>query len=153
MNPIQIELEVDRILNALKKYKNVLYRVTPLSLLFPASTTNDIKQIFITCRELNDVKKALLSGKIYELLAIIDLDKIDNWDEMKRQSTLINAAFKDHKEINNNSHLCFPFMTKSLNDLVSFVIYLIDDDNKELTFKTDEKKISILNFQIDVFLR
>ena len=131
----------------------MLYRVTPLSLLFPASTTNDIKQIFITCRELNDVKKALLSGKIYELLAIIDLDKIDNWDEMKRQSTLINAAFKDHKEINNNSHLCFPFMTKSLNDLVSFVIYLIDDDNKELTFKTDEKKISILNFQIDVFLR
>ena len=131
----------------------MLYRVTPLSLLFPASTTNDTKQIFITCRELNDVKKALLSGKIYELLAIIDLDKIDNWDEMKRQSTLINAAFKDHKEINNNSHLCFPFMTKSLNDLVSFVIYLIDDDNKELTFKTDEKKISILNFQIDVFLR
>ena len=131
----------------------MLYRVTPLSLLFPASTTNDTEQIFITCRELNDVKKALLSGKIYELLAIIDLDKIDNWDEMKRQSTLINAAFKDHKEINNNSHLCFPFMTKSLNDLVSFVIYLIDDDNKELTFKTDEKKISILNFQIDVFLR
>ena len=86
-------------------------------------------------------RKALLSGKIYELLTIIDLDKIDNWGKMKGQSTLINAAFKDHKEINNNSHLCFPFMTKSLNDLVSFIIYLIDDDNKELTFKTDEKKI------------
>ena len=141
LNPIQIELEVDRVLNALKKYKNVLYRVTPLSLLFPASTTNDTKQIFITCRQLNDVKKALLSSKIYELLAIIDLDKIDNWGEMKGQPTLINAVFKDHKEINNNSHLCFPFMTKSLNDLVSFIIYLIDDDNKELAFKTDEKKL------------
>ena len=143
LNPIQIELEVDRILNALKKYKNVLYRVTPLSLLLPASTTNDTNQIyiFITCRQLNDVKKALLSGKIYELLTIIDLDKKDNWGKMKGQSTLINAAFKDHKEINNNSHLCFPFMTKSLNDLVSFIIYLIDDDNKELTFKTDEKKL------------
>ena len=57
LNPIQIELEVDRILNALKKYKNVLYRVTPLSLLLPASTTNDTNQIFITCRQLNDVKK------------------------------------------------------------------------------------------------
>ena len=51
----------------------------------------------------------------------------------------INAAFKDQKEINNNSPLCFSFVTKSLNDLVSFSICLIDDNNKELTFKTGEK--------------
>ena len=105
------------------------------------------------CRELNDVKKALLNDKIYGLLAIIDLSKIDNWDEIKGKSTWINATFKDQKEINNNSHLCFPFSTKSLNDLVSFSIYLVDDDNKELDFTAGEKKISIVNFQIDVFLR
>ena len=46
---------------------------------------------------------------------------------------------KTEKKI-NNSHLCFPFVTKSLNALVSFSIYLIDDDNKELTFKAGEKK-------------
>ena len=105
------------------------------------------------CRELNDVKKALLNDKIYGLLAIIDLSKIDNWDEIKGKSTWINATFKDQKEINNNSHLCFPFATKSLNDLVSFSIYLVDDDNKELDFTAAEKKISIVNFQIDAFLR
>ena len=120
--------------------------------MFPASTTNDTKQIFITCRELNDVKKGLLNGKIYGLLAIIDLDKIDNWGEIKGQSIWINAAFKDQKEINNKSHICFPFATKSLNDLVSFSIYLIDDNNKELNFTSGDTKISILNFQIDVFL-
>ena len=87
------------------------------------------------------------------MLAIIDLDKINNWKEIKGQSTWINAAFKDQKEINNNSHLCFPFATKSLNDLVSFSIYLVDDNDKELDFTAGEKKISILNFQIDVFLR
>ena len=72
-------------------------------------------------------------------MAIVDLNKIDNWSEIKEQSVWINAAFKDQKEINNNSPLCFPFVTKSLNDLVSFSICLIDDNNKELTFKTGEK--------------
>ena len=37
LNPIQIELEDDRILNTLKKYKNVLYRVTLLGISFPAT--------------------------------------------------------------------------------------------------------------------
>ena len=154
-NPIQIEIKDDRILNTLKKYKNVIYSITPLSLLFPASvkTDNDTKQIFVTCRELNDIKKALINGKIYGLLSIIDLNKIDNWQEIKGQLTWISAAFKDQKEINNNSHICFPFATKSLNDLVSFSIYLIDVNNKEISFTAGEKKMSILNFQIHVFLR
>ena len=128
-NPIQTEIEDDRILNALKKYKNVLYRVMPLGLLFPASIKNDVKQIFVTCKELNGVKKSILNRKVYDLLPIIDLDKINSWTEIKGQSIWINATFKDQKEINNNSHLCFPFVTKSLNDLWSFSIYLQDDKN------------------------
>ena len=110
--------------------------------MFPASvkTDNDTKQIFVTCRELNDIKKALINGKIYGLLSIIDLNKIDNWQEIKGQLTWISAAFKDQKEINNNSHICFPFATKSLNDLVSFSIYLIDVNNKEISFTAGEKK-------------
>ena len=64
LNPIQAELEDDRILNALKRYKNVMYKVTPLSLLFPASIKNDTKQIFVTCKELNGVKKSILNGKV-----------------------------------------------------------------------------------------
>ena len=42
---------------------------------------------------------------------------------------------------------------KTLNDLLSFSIYLIDDSNNELTFPPDEKKTIILNFKIHVFLR
>ena len=54
---------------------------------------------------------------------------------------------------NNNSHLCFPFVTRSLNDLLSFSIDLQGDKNKEIEFNLGEQKITILNFQIDVFLR
>ena len=139
LNPIQIEPENNRILNTLKIYKNVLCRVMPLGILFPATVKNDTKQIFATSRELNDVKKAILNDNVYGILAIIDLNKIDNWGEVKGQSVWINAAFKDQNEINNNSHLCFPFVTQSLNDLVSFSIYLIDDDNEELTFTSRRK--------------
>ena len=65
LNSVQIETEDDRVLNILKKYKNVRYRLTPLGILFPATVKNDTEQIFIIFRELNDVKKYLINGKIY----------------------------------------------------------------------------------------
>ena len=52
----------------------------------------------------------------------------------------MNAQFKDHKEINNSSHLCFPFVTRTLSDLTSFTINLQDDQNKKIEFKSGEKK-------------
>ena len=153
LNFIKIEPEDGIILNALKRYKNVMYKITPLGLLFPASIKNDMKQIFITCKELNGVQKSILNEKVYDHLAILDIDKINSWQEIKGQSIWINAMFKDQKEINNNSHMCFPFVTKSLNNMLSFSIYLQENKNKEIEFNSGEKKKSIFNFHIDVFLR
>ena len=136
LNPVQIEIEDDRIINIFKKYNNVLYKITPLDLLFPASLKIETKQIFITGKELSGVKKSILNGKVYDLIAIIDLDQISNWREIKGQSFSISVSFKDQNEINNNSHLCFPFVTRSLNDLTSFGIYLQDDNNKEIEFNS-----------------
>ena len=50
LNPVEIEINNNRISNILKKYKNVYYKLTPLGILFPASIKNDTKQIFVTCR-------------------------------------------------------------------------------------------------------
>ena len=45
-------------------------------------------------------------------------------------------------------------MTLTLNDLLNFSINLTDDNNNKIEFASNEKKkISILNFKIDVFLR
>ena len=60
LNPIHIEISDNRILNILKKYKNVVYKITPLGLLFPATVTNNTNFIFITAKKLNGVKKAYL---------------------------------------------------------------------------------------------
>ena len=42
-------------------------------------------------------------------------------------------------------------MTSSLNDLLNFSIDLIDDRDQQINFESNEQKISILNFKIDVF--
>ena len=62
LNPVKIEIEDDRIINSLKKHKNVIYKLTLLGILLPKSIKNNAKQVFITCRELNDVKKALINS-------------------------------------------------------------------------------------------
>ena len=73
---------------------------------------------------------------------------INNWDEIKGQSMWINVTLEEQKEINNSRHICCLFTTKTLNDLLSFSIYLLDE-NKEITFADGEK---INKFKIDVFL-
>ena len=59
LNPVQIEIEDDRIINILRIYKNLINKVPPLDLLFPASPKNDTKQIFITGKEINTKCKKL----------------------------------------------------------------------------------------------
>ena len=49
LNPIQIEITDDRVLNMLIKHKNVAYKLTPLGIIFPASIKNDTEQVFIIC--------------------------------------------------------------------------------------------------------
>ena len=75
-------------------------------------------------------------------MAFIDLNKIDNLNEVKGQSIWTSVSFKDHKEINNNSHLCFPFATRYFSDLTSFSIFLQDNENKKTEFVSGKKKKS-----------
>ena len=65
LNPIHIEIEDDRVINILKKYSNVIYKITPLGFLFPASIKNDTKQIFVTGREINGTKKIYFKWTLF----------------------------------------------------------------------------------------
>ena len=48
---------------------------------------------------LNDVKKSLINGKIYGLLGIIGLSKINNWEEgIKGQSIWIKKYYRNKKK-------------------------------------------------------
>ena len=74
---------------------------------------------------MNKVKKALINGKIVSILGVIDLDKINEWNKIRRKSVWINANFEDIKD-KNSEHISFSFETKNLSDLLSFILYLID---------------------------
>ena len=43
----------------------------PIRILFPASVTNDTEQNFLTCRELNDTKPALINDKLINIGKIL----------------------------------------------------------------------------------
>ena len=131
LNPFQVEISDSRIINMLTKYKNTVCKITPLGFLFPASKTNNTGRIIITSRKISGTKKAILNYKWFDILAEIDLEKVPNWTDIKGKSIWVNVQFKDHKEINNASHLCFPFTTKALSDLTSFTLQLQDDKNKK----------------------
>ena len=121
--------------------------------MLPSSITNDTKQIFVTCKELNNAKTGLINGEIYNILGVINLNKINSWDYIKGKSLWINVNFDEPKQINNGKHLSFSFKTFSLHNLLDFSINLIDDNNKPLEFNNGETKINILNFKIEVFLK
>ena len=118
-----------------------MYKIIPLGLLFPATIKNDTKEIFVLVKNLNGVKKCILNYKTCDIIGVIDLNKIPNWKEIKGQSVWTNIQFKNHKEINQSSHLCFPFITKSFNNLTSFSIYVQDSSNEKIKFEANEKKV------------
>ena len=144
--PIEITIYDDRIINIFKKYKHVVYKIIPFGLLFPATIENGTEEIFVLAKNLKEVKKFILNYKTFDIIGDIDLKKIPNWKEIKGQSVQTNIQFKNHKEINQSSHLCFPFITKSFNDLTSFSIYLQDSSNEKIKFESNEKKGKYFQF-------
>ena len=99
---------------------------------------------YYACKKFNLVKKCILTYKYYILVAIDLLNKIENWKDVKGKSIWTNTQFKSHKEINNNSHFCFPFITRSFNDLTSFNIFLQEDSNKKIEFESNEKTVFLI---------
>ena len=109
-------------------------------MLFPASIKNNTNLIFITANNLNGVKKAILNFKTYNILAEIDVSKIRNWDKIKGQSIWVNVQFKYHKEINNNNHLYFLFITRTFSDLTALVCSFLTIKIKKLNLIPTKKK-------------
>ena len=66
-------------------------------MLFLSSVKNDTKQIFVTCKELNNTNADLIIRKIVNILGIINLNKINNWEHVKGKSLWVNVNFDDPK--------------------------------------------------------
>ena len=83
LNPLKVNLRSNYLNQKINDYKGFVYEVMLKNMLFSSLIKSDTQNIFITCQNLNSANKALINGKIYSLLGIINLQEVQNWDTLK----------------------------------------------------------------------
>ena len=64
MNPVEITLDSNEIVEDLSKYRKFKYRFLIQSLLLSSNLQNDTDVIFIMCNDLSDAREALFNSKL-----------------------------------------------------------------------------------------
>ena len=80
MNPTEIKIEEDKILNKLQKYErgNYTYRFIFEGLLCSSGIISKTNVISITCNGLSEASEAIVNEKLRKTLGVINLDQIQN---------------------------------------------------------------------------
>ena len=153
LNPIEIRITDNEIFNELTIFKNskVRYRFQPNSILFSSSVQEKTEVIILAVSGLNEAKDMLLNGKKIKTIGCIYTNEIEGWEEIrKKTSNWVFCKFSDKKYLVRAKHIGFEFITTRVNALIDFSLYLLDQNGKEITFASTEKKTPILNFSIQV---
>ena len=147
LNPINISLNSNNVIQQLTKCNKYKYRFVLESFLFSSYFENETDVIFLTCNGLN---KELINSKIEKFLGVTYLPKIVNWELAKGQTKGSQAIFVDSEYHTKPSHLAFAFITRNITDLISFTVTLLDGNRKKLTFPSNEKKNPTIGFRIEI---
>ena len=92
--------------------------------MFLPSLENDTKKKkILTCRELNDAKVALINCKIPNILEIINLNKIENWEHIKGKSLEVNETLIALKK--EKTHSIFAFHLEQYHRTICFHLLYI----------------------------
>ena len=148
LNPIDISIDNNEIISLLTRYKKHQYRLIITSLLFSSSFTDELNVIFISCSGLNDAIKALINGKLYKMLGVINLSEIYNLENIKDDPRWVNTVFD--KDIKKSDHFAFGFITDSVRGILKFSFSLLIDKVELISFTSSEQKMLVLNFKIQV---
>ena len=150
LNPLEVNLRSNYLNQKINDYKGFVYEVMLKNMLLSSSIKNDTQNIFITCQNLSSAKKALINGKTYYLLGIINLQEINNWNALKGQSIYVNCKFDDSHYMKNATHFALKFKTRSPTEFLEFTCELLDDKAKKIEFEDGEEKVPIIDLQIDI---
>ena len=145
LNPIEVSLDSNSLINELFKYKKYKYQFIIKNLSFSSSI------MFLSFDGLKDAKEAFRNSKLYKTLGVIYLNGIENWDLIKRHSKRANVIFSDSENQDTKTkHFAFGFNSKNVSNLLKFYITLIDDKGEPIEFEKNENKVSVINFEIQV---
>ena len=120
-----------------------------LSVPISASKTNMENDILATCMQLNDCKRGDVNGKQEDILAIIHIENIPNWNQLKSTSSWVNIDLIDYLEIQSAGNISFNFITSSIYNISKFDITFKNRKGEAIIFVKEEKKIPQENFAID----
>ena len=98
---------------------------------------------------ITDAKYGLKNDDFKQVIGVINLNHIENWNEIKKSSQWVNVYFQVQRDNKNVKHFSYNFITNNKSDLLNFKLKLADTNNKLIEFAQDEKKIAILNFMIE----
>ena len=98
---------------------------------------------------LSDPKYRLINDKHKQIIGVINLNQIENWNKIKKSSGWVNINFQSQKDNKNTSHFSYNLVTNNKEDLLNFRPKLVDTGNKEIDFGNGEKKFPIINFMIE----
>ena len=119
MNPIEVTVDSNEIIERLATYKKYKYRFLVENLLLSSNLENNTDAIFITCDGLWEGKDALIDSKIYKTLGVVCLSEIKNWNLIKGESRRSQTVFADSEYHTKSSHFGFAFITENVSDLLS----------------------------------
>ena len=105
--------------------------------------------ILVTCVGLNECKKADVNGVQENILAIIHIENVANWEQLKDTSNWMNIDLVNYLEVQEASNISFSFITESIHDISKFDISLKNSKREHIKFKENEKKIPQFNFAIE----
>ena len=84
INPVEIKIENSKMQNMFEKYKKSTVKYSLKGLLFSGTIKNETEKIFVTVGGLMDAKYILINGKPYQTISVINLNKIKNWNKIKK---------------------------------------------------------------------
>ena len=94
-------------------------------------------------------KYALLNDEYKQIIGIVNLKQIENWDTLRQSSKWVDVTFEEQIENKNTPHPSFSFISNNKEDVFSFSLKLVGSDNKLIKFVKGEKKFPILEFIIE----
>ena len=147
INLIETKIEDNRLRNLFEKYKDNKVRFKLIELLIASSVVNHTEKI-----GLKSAKYALLNDQYRQIIGIVNLNQIENWNALKQDSKWVDITFQEQIENKNTLHPSLSFISNNKEDVLGFSLKLVDSNNKIIKFTNGEKKIPILEFIIE-FLR
>ena len=100
---------------------------------------------------MNEVRDILINGKVFKAIGCIFTNEIEQWDKIKKTtSNWVSCKLTNSRYPHAAKHLSFIFDTTSISSLLSFSLNLIDQNEKEISFATNEQKVPALNYTIQI---